>query len=66
MEGYETISKKDRYYATEGLEKFLRLRVESVSSYLDYFRATSAWNISAAARSTLRGSGSSRKIQRAR
>jgi len=26
----------------EGLEKFLRLRVRSVSSYLDYFRATSA------------------------
>lgn len=38
MEGYETISKKDRYYAAEGLENFLRLRVESVSSYLDYFR----------------------------
>lgn len=41
-EGYGTISRKDRYYAAEGLEKFLRLRVESVSSYLDYFRVTSA------------------------
>lgn len=64
--GYGTISRKDRYYAAEALEKFLCLRVESVSSYLDYFRATSAWNISATARSTLRGSGGSRKIQRAR